>query len=135
MLEAIITSNAAREIFGLLFSKPEGRFYLRQIGRLTGLPVNGVNRELAKLEKAGFVLTKKEGSVKYFWLNKKNPIYDELKSIIYKTQLIGDKLKKLSGLSGVQVAFIYGTAAPKLGIKLRCLFNPDLRKRCSRHLL
>lgn len=112
MLESIITSAATRKILGLLFSNPRDRFYIRQLERLTGLQVNAVRRELKKLESAGFLFSKEEGNVKYFWLNTDNPIYEELKGIMFKTQVMGDTLKNLIlKVPGIAVAFIYGSVA------------------------
>ena len=112
MLESIITSKAAREILGLLFSNPKDKYYIRQLERLTGLQVNAVRRELKKLESSGFLISKEEGKVKYFWLNTKNPIYEEMKSIMFKTQIIGDHLKDLfQKTPDIVTAFIYGSVA------------------------
>lgn len=112
MLESIITSRATRRILGLLFSNPKDRFYIRQLERLTGLQVNAVRRELQKLESSGFLFSKEEGNVKYFWVNTKNPIYEEIKSIMYKTQIMGDHLKGLfRKIPAIKVAFIYGSVA------------------------
>lgn len=112
MLAGIITSKATRKILGLLFSNPKDRYYIRQLERLTGLQVNAVRQGLKKLESSGFLLSKEEGNVKYFWLNTKNPIYEEMKSIMFKTQIIGDHLRDLFGKApDIAVAFIYGSVA------------------------
>ena len=112
MLESIIRSKATRKVMGLLFSNPDKKFYIRQLERLSGEPVNAVQRELKSLEKSGILLSKEEGRVKYFWVNKKNPIYVELKRIILKTQSMGDSLRKLfKDISGIKIAFIYGSVA------------------------
>lgn len=96
----------------MLLTNPDERFYTRQLERLTGLPVNAVGRELTKLEKAGFLFSKEEGRVKYFWVNKENPIYEDLKNIILKTQALGDHLRNLvAKVSDIKVAFIYGSVA------------------------
>jgi len=76
------------------------------------MPVNAVRRELVQLEKAGFLISEEADRVKYFWVNKKNPIYEELKSIILKTQAIGDSLRKLvNKIPDIKTAFIYGSVA------------------------
>ena len=112
MLEGIITSKATRKILGLLFSNPKDRYYIRQLERLTGLQVNAVRRELKKLESSGFLLSKEEGNLKYFWVNTKNPIYEEIKSIMFKTQIVGDHLRNLfQKISGIRIVFIYGSVA------------------------
>ena len=85
---------------------------MRQLERLTGLQINAVRRGLKKLESSGFLLSKEEGNVKYFWINTKNPIYKEMKSIMFKTQIIGDHLKDLfQKTPDIIAAFIYGSVA------------------------
>lgn len=112
MIESIITSKATREILGLLFSHPNEKFYMRQVERLTGLQINAVRRELKKLESAGFVLSETTGNQMYFWLNRQNPIYGELKNIMFKTQIIGVNLRDLvKKITDITVAFIYGSVA------------------------
>lgn len=112
MLEGIITSKATRKILGILFSNPKEKFYIRQLERLTGLQVNAVRRELKKLASSGFLFSKDEGHVKYFWVNTENPIYEEIKSIMFKTQIIGDYLRDLfRKISRITAAFIYGSVA------------------------
>lgn len=112
MLDAIITSRATRELLGIFFSKPNSKFYVRELERLTRLNVNSVRVELGKLLNAGFLESQNVANLKYFFMNKRNPIYDELKSIFYKTQIIGDTLRKLfSDLRSINIAFIYGSVA------------------------
>ena len=75
-------------------------------------PISAVRRELEKLEKSGLLISKEEARVKYFWVNKTNPIYEELKKIILKTQSIGETLRNLvKKISDIKIAFIYGSVA------------------------
>ncbi|MDP2913010.1 MAG: nucleotidyltransferase domain-containing protein [Candidatus Omnitrophota bacterium] len=110
MLESLIRSKTTRKILALLFSNPEDRFYMRQLERMTGEPVSAVRRDLKRLESAGLLLSQEEAMVKYFWVNKRNPIYEEIKKIIFKTVAVGDAIKGfIKKMKGVKVAFIYGS--------------------------
>ena len=112
MLESLIRSKTTRKVLGLLFSNPDDRFYMRQLERLTSEPISAVRRELKKLEASGLLVSKEEAKVKYFWVNKENSIYEELKRIILKTLAIGDSLKNfVKKIPGVKIAFIYGSVA------------------------
>lgn len=112
MLESLVRSKTARKILVLLFLNPDERFYIRQLERLAEEPVSAVRRELEKLEKSGLLLSKDEAKVKYYWVNKQNPIYEELKKIILKTQAIGSTLKNLvKKIPDIKIAFIYGSVA------------------------
>ena len=112
MLANLITSNATRQLLGILYLNHSDRFYIRELERLTKLPVNAVRRELIKLESSGFLKSKEEGKVKYYWANKDNPIFEELRSIILKTQVVGETLQKaLNKVPGIKFAFVYGSLA------------------------
>lgn len=112
MLEALIRSKTTRKILAILFSNPADKFYMRQLERIIDEPISAVRRELKKLEKAGFLITSDEGRLKYFSVNKANPIYEELKKIVLKTQSIGETLRSLvKKTAGIKIAFIYGSVA------------------------
>jgi predicted nucleotidyltransferase len=89
---------------------PQRKFYVREIEKLTGEPVNAVRRELSYLEKAGLLKSSKEGNLKYFEVDRNFPLYPALRKIIYTTIGIGDFLKeKFENLNSVELAFIYGS--------------------------
>ncbi len=52
MREYIITSKAKRNILKLFLTNPNTEFYVREISRRTGEPLNAVRRELGYLGKA-----------------------------------------------------------------------------------
>ncbi|MFQ5867673.1 MAG: nucleotidyltransferase domain-containing protein [bacterium] len=71
-----------------------------------------IRKELLSLEEAGIFEYRKKGNLVYFYLNKSFPLFDELKSIVFKTIGISGALKEgLSKLKGIEVAFIYGSFA------------------------
>ena len=63
----------------------ETSLYLRQIAVRLNLDPANLSRELRKLEKEGIFIAKQQGNQKYFSLNQKYPLYEELKSIARKT--------------------------------------------------
>jgi len=96
----------------LLLTNPDTEFYIRDISRRTGEPVNAVRRELGHLEKAGLVKSRHSGNLKYYSAVKESPIYPELKKIIYTTVGFGDYLAdKITDLEQIELAFIYGSVA------------------------
>ncbi len=112
MLESLITSRSRRKILALLFMHPASEHYVREITRKTGEQINAVRRELEILEKGGIVISERKGNLKYYLLNKRCPIYGELKSIIVKTEGMGDALREhLGKIKGTKFAFIYGSTA------------------------
>jgi predicted nucleotidyltransferase len=62
------------------------------------------------LRKANIFVSEKKANLLYYYLNKKYPLYNELKRIVFKTIGIQGSLEKiLSSLKNIEVAFIYGS--------------------------
>lgn len=112
MLEYFITSKTKRNLLKLFLTNPERQYYIREIAKLTGEPLNAVRRELGYLEKAGFVKSHSQGNLKYFAVVKEFPFYPELKKIIFATVGFGDFLRdRLRDSESIELAFIYGSVA------------------------
>jgi predicted nucleotidyltransferase len=112
MLEALIGSKARVKLLTLFMLNPDKRFYVREIVRKTGKNINSIRRELQKLEGIGLLRSEAEGNMKYYTVNRKMSIYDELKKIFLKTEGIGNVLKdNLTKLGEINVALIYGSFA------------------------
>ncbi|MCX6777852.1 MAG: nucleotidyltransferase domain-containing protein [Candidatus Micrarchaeota archaeon] len=112
MLGSLITSGARRRILALLFSNPAREYYLREIARLAKVETNAAGRELGILEKGGIAVSRNNGNRRYYAVNRACPIYDELKSIILKTEGAGAALaRELKRAGGVDFAFIFGSTA------------------------
>jgi predicted nucleotidyltransferase len=94
------------------FSHPDERFYARELARRLEEHYNAVWRELSNLEAIGLLASEEHAGVKYYWLNPRFPIYEELKRIILKTTGLGQTLREdLKQLGVVDWAFIYGSVA------------------------
>lgn len=92
--------------------------YVREIARNTEENINAVRRELANLEEIDLLKSERRGNSRYYVVNKKMPIYNELAGIILKTEGVAKVLQNsLSGM-GVEMAFIYGSfASGKAGVE------------------
>jgi predicted nucleotidyltransferase len=112
MLEYLITSRTKRSLLKLFFTNPDRTFYVREIARLTGEPVNAVRRELDYLSKAGLLKSSTRGNQKYYSVITEFPLYAELKKIIYATIALGDYLTtRLTDSKEIELSFIYGSVA------------------------
>ena len=112
MLTKLFTSRLRVEILALFFSRSEDAFYLGEIVKHTGGDRGNISRELRNLEKVGLLLSRKQGNLKYYSLNKRYLLYDELRSIIQKTRgVVGTLKEALSAAKNVDYAFIYGSIA------------------------
>lgn len=91
---------------------PDRPFYMREIAKITGEPLNAVRRELGYLEKAGLLKSGRRGNLKYYSVVKEFPLYPELKKIIYATVGLGDYIgSKFTDGGDVDLVFIYGSVA------------------------
>jgi predicted nucleotidyltransferase len=112
MRESILFSKSIRSILSVFVTSPRDKFYLRQLCSLTGSSPRPVQLALRKLENAGILNSERQANIKLYSLNKQSPIYPEIKSIILKTEAIGEGIRKvLKNLKDIQCAFIYGSVA------------------------
>jgi len=104
-----------RNVLTLLFGRPQESFYLRQMARETGAGTGAVQRELARLVRAGLVQRTPRGNQVYFSANPESPLFDELRGLVAKTAGIADVLRsallELWQSKMIMVAFIYGSVA------------------------
>lgn len=102
-----------REVLGLLLLRPDESFHVREIGRLTGVPVGSLNRELGLLLDAGLLTRKRIGNQVHYRANRDSPIFEELAGIFRKTAgLAGILAQALVPLGdAVRLAFVFGSMA------------------------
>lgn len=108
----ITKSRLRNKILLHFFTNPSDQLYLRGIAvRLSEDPGN-LSKEMSKLEKEGIFISQFRGNQKYFFLNEDYPLYNELKSIIFKTIGIQGSIQKIiNETNGIVKAFIYGSFA------------------------
>jgi predicted nucleotidyltransferase len=112
MLSTLVTSATRRALLVRFFTHPGERFYATQLIRELGLASAGVQKELARLESAGMIRDEREGNVRFFTVNTAHPLYGEIKSIVYKTEGLGDVLREhLGELACVRAALVFGSVA------------------------
>jgi predicted nucleotidyltransferase len=97
----------------VLLLRPDERFHLRQIVRLTGSGVGAVQRELKALESAGLVRREPSGRQVYFQAVRESPIFQEVQGLILKTSGVADVLR--AALRGardeIRAAAVFGSLA------------------------
>jgi len=108
----ITKSRLRNKILLHFFTNTDDEMYLREMAlRLKEDPGN-LSKELSRLEKEGIFISQFRGKQKYFFLNKTYPLFNELKSIIFKTIGIQGSLQNIiNKTSGIVLAFIYGSFA------------------------
>lgn len=124
MLEKLFGSNSRVKILKLFLLNPADKFYIRQLSRCLKLQLNSVRRELENLEKFGILTSdmkngeekkgEKEASSgqekKYFRVNPNFVLFDEIKALIVKAQVLYEKdfVRKLNAIGKVKLLILTG---------------------------
>jgi DNA-binding transcriptional ArsR family regulator len=112
MLRLLFGSEARVRVLSLMLTHPDSEFYLREIGRMIGVPPHAVRQEMARLVELGLVREDRRGNRVYYRANPACPIFPELKALFLKTVALGDALREaLEELGGIDIALIYGSVA------------------------
>jgi predicted nucleotidyltransferase len=105
-------SKIRRDILFLFFLEKQNSYYIRELERILGFSAGNIRRELIALKEEGIIDFVKKGNQSHYYLNKKSPIFNEIKSIISKTIGLEFKIKKcLEPITGIKEAFIFGSFA------------------------
>lgn len=105
-------SQERRKLFSQFFANESREYYLRELERLTGIPVGNIRRELNKYTDDKLFLTKKTGNLLFYRLNTSHPLYKELKKILSTEIGIEFDLRNvLSKIKNIECACIFGSFA------------------------
>lgn len=85
MLSLFITSQTRRKIITIYCKYPDYRTHVRGLAKVLREDPGNVQRELKKLENAGFLRSAKSGNAKLYFANKQFPIFRELQAMVLKT--------------------------------------------------
>lgn len=114
MLEALYLtkSKIRQDLLTIFFTNPGQKYYLRQLERLLGYSAGSIRRELLKFQRDRLFDTQKIGNILFYYLNSNHPLFEELKSIVFKTTGVEGSLKRvLAPFKEIRSAFIYGSFA------------------------
>jgi predicted nucleotidyltransferase len=105
-------SKARQRLLAYYFTNPSARHHLRDLAERIGVDPSNLSKELRRLEQDGLFKSEVNGRQKYFSLNRKYPLYSEVRRIVEKTigavPLLSQSIKKVKG---VQEAYLYGSFA------------------------
>ena len=124
------TKNQAL-ILEIFFNDPEKSYYLRELARIIGKQPGVFQKDINGLVEKNILTSEKIANSRFFKLNKKYPLYDEIKSIFLKTSGVQGQLKNaLKKIKNIKTAFIFGSFAKKSedsfsDIDLMIIGNPD----------
>jgi predicted nucleotidyltransferase len=101
-----------QKVLSYYFTNPAKTLYVRQLASILKEDPGNLSKELSRLVAEGIFIAEAKGNQKHFNLNKKYPLYRELKSILFKTVGVEGRLKGIIGkINGVRLSFIYGSYA------------------------
>lgn len=104
-------SKTKKAVIGILFSKPGVSVHLRELARLSHVSAPSLKREIAILEDAGIVLSRRDGNRVLYEANQASPIFEELRGIAKKTTGLLDVVRETLAKEDVSLAFIFGSMA------------------------
>lgn len=103
-------SKLRNKLLAYTFTHPDEKYYVRELAALIDQDPGNLSRELQKLADEGLFSAQVRGRIKLYALNKKYLLFNELKTIIFKTEGVEGTLKKLvNGFKDISLAFIYGS--------------------------
>jgi hypothetical protein len=111
MLEQLFGSRTRVKLLRLFLTNPGTPFYVREISRKVGEQLNSVRRELANLSRLSAIEVSAEGDKKYYQLNSKFVLADELKAVLLKSQILveQDLIKRIREAGRVKYFALTGT--------------------------
>lgn len=112
-ISAVLFPGTKRKILALFFLNPDQEYYFSEVVRLTGTRQGVIQRELKSLADAEILNTEKRGRQKFYSVNRRHPIFSDLRNVIFKTfGVIGKVREALEPLGErIDVAFVYGSFA------------------------
>ena len=114
-LGAALFSGVQQRVLGALFAHPDRSFFGNELLRLTHSGKGALQRELARLQRAGLISMQVIGHQKHYQANRSAPIFEELHGIVVKTFGLADVLRDalLPCASEIALAFVYGSVAKR----------------------
>ena len=102
-----------RQVLALLLLRPDERFHVRELERLTGISAGSLHRELKAMSEAGLLIREHQRNQVLYQADRSCSIFEELASIFRKTVGLGSKLTTaLEPIADrIDVAFVFGSMA------------------------
>jgi len=113
--DLLFPAGYRRRVLSLLLLHPDRTLHVREIARLTGTTAGTLNKELARLHRAGLLEREAVGNQVRYSADRESPVYEELSSILRKTvglaDVLVDALASAEKSGAVELAFVFGSMA------------------------
>ena len=102
-----------RELLSRVMLRPDEKFHVRELARLTGFSPGSIHREMKIMAEAGLLQRERIGNQVLYQANRECLVYEDLASIFRKTTgLVMVLQKTLQGIADqVQTALVFGSMA------------------------
>lgn len=111
-MSVLLNTKLRKKLLTYSFTHPDENYYVRELAGLIDEDPGNLSRELKKLEDEGLYTSVTKGRVKFYSLNKRYPLFKELKKIIFKTEGVEGSLREVIWrYREIALAFIYGSYA------------------------
>lgn len=98
----------------LFYTNPDHQFYIHEVGRILNKKPGVFQRTLYEMEREGILRSEYKANARYFRANRDYPLYDEYKSIVFKTiGVIGSVKEVLEKAGPIDFSFVYGSFAKR----------------------
>lgn len=95
MLDHLFASKTRIKLLTLFLKNPKAAFYVRELERKVGERINSIRRELDNLNKLGLISPTKKQRKKFYQVNEKFILFEELRNLILKAEILSPtRLKK-----------------------------------------
>jgi predicted nucleotidyltransferase len=105
-------SKTRQRLLRYYFTNPKARNHVRDLAQRLDVDPSNLSKELRHLESEGLFTSETNGRQKYFRLNRKYPLFAEVRRIVERT--IGTTVvlaESLQGIDGIKEAYLYGSFA------------------------
>jgi len=110
-LESLFRSRAQILILKLLFLNSSSEFHANDIARKTGLAPSTISKEMPLVYNIRLILRRSQGNLVFYKINNQSIIYNELKRIFLKFELLDEIISRDLSKEKIKYALIYGSFA------------------------
>ena len=139
-LASLFPSLAMARVVIFFLVRPGGRFYFRELMRLTGLSSASLQHELRRLVQIGALRREEEGARPAYDADESHPAWRAWILLLRSAARPDDVLREvLAGAPGIDAAVVFGSAArgdarPDSDVDLLLLGSDEARKAAGRQL-
>lgn len=110
-LEHLFRSRAQVLILKLLFMNSSREFHASEIARRVEVAPSTITKEMPYLQNIGLILRRAQGPLVFYKINSKSTIFDEMKRILLKFEMLDQIIAKDLSDKDIRFALIYGSFA------------------------